>query len=422
MAGKRENFLFSKLFFVLVLVSLFVYCGNSQGKFSGEYELNSGNTILKLTFSEDSNGLLKGTLSGNNGVSFTLEGIAKGETAEGKCKGRGLKLFFEAKLKDNQLILDFIEPRKNNKPDYSKTKRLAFTKKPEGTEIANKIIPQNTLPNKNDLENTENTKVNRNLSGENYSENLSSKTISNPSWGFNVKVSSGWKFKKGANAIILGHDRIAGAIFVFPHILNNISQVRNNLAQGISNESMRLYLSGNIVSVSNNILSGDYSGTLNGTPVKAKGYGTLSPHGEGAFIIAITTPDKYGKELVSAALLLTKRITYNKTQNTNLIQYFAGTWKTVTKNTETIAVLYPNGRFSMRYSSAYSGTNGGWGAAGDENSSGKWTVRGNRRQGVLILTYTNGGQETINYYVHTKNGETYWREYYFGGTLYWKVR
>ncbi len=422
MAGKRENLLFVKLFFILILASLFVHCGNSQGKFSGEYELNSGNTILKLTFNEDSNGLLRGTLSGNNGVSFTLEGIAKGETAEGECKGRGLKLFFEAKLKDNQLILDLIEPTKNNKPDYSKTKRLAFIKKSGTTEIANKVTPQNTLANKQVLGNTENTKVNSNPIRENHSENLSLKTISNPSWGFKVRVPEGWKFKKGANVIILGHNRIAGAIFVFPHILNNISQVRNNLAQGISNESMNLYLSGNIVSVSSSILSGDYSGTLNGTTVKAKGYGTLSPYGGGAFIIAITTPDKYGEELVSAALLLTKGITYTRTQNSNLMQYFAGTWKTVTKNTETIAVLYPNGRFSMRYSSAYSGNNGGWGAAGDENSSGRWTVRGNRRQGVLILTYASGGQETINYYVHTKNGETYWREYYFGGTLYWKVR
>jgi len=142
MAGERENFLFSKLFFVLVLVSLFVYCGNSQGKFSGEYELNSGNTILKLTFSEDSNGLLKGTLTGNNGINFTLEGIAKGETAEGECKGRGLKLFFEAKLKDNQLILDLIEPTKDNKPDYSKTKRLAFKKNQELLILQTKLPPK----------------------------------------------------------------------------------------------------------------------------------------------------------------------------------------------------------------------------------------------------------------------------------------
>lgn len=112
--------------------------------------------------------------------------------------------------------------------------------------------------------------------------------------------------------------------------------------------------------------------------------------------------------------------TQNNRENSGISQQFAGTWKNYTKYSETTAVLYSNGNFAIRKSSSYGGNNGEWGAASDNNSSGTWRINGNKRSGTLILTYTSGGQDYINYQVHSENGRIYWSEYYFDGDLYQK--
>ena len=409
----KKNLFSSKILMYLMFyltLFFFIYCGNSPNKerFTGDFELKSGKVLISLKLKQKRSGLVEGTLLSSNGTSFKLEGILKGESAEGECSGNGVKLFFEAKIRGEQLILDLIEQGKDKRPDYSKTRRLTFKK------ISSEGVKK---PGEN-LAKRREKQVSKDFIKHNKS--FSSKKIKNPSWGFNVLIPSDWKYRKEQNIIIVGHDKITGAIFIIPHLLTNISHLRSNLTQGISNENIRLYLTGNLSYVSKNIISGDYTGTMNGTQVKAKGYGTISPYGGGVYIIAIMTPDKYSQALVSSASFIAKNIEYKKAESSNLMQYFAGRWKTVTKNSETIAVLYPNGNFSMRYSNSYGGNNGEWGVAGDENSSGRWAVRGSRRSGVLVLTYQDGSQDTLNYYVHVKNGQTYWKEYYFGGTLYWK--
>ncbi len=256
------------------------------------------------------------------------------------------------------------------------------------------------------------------------SANLSKDFVTDPNWGFKVYVPSGWKYKKGNNNIMFGHDSIAGAIFVFPHISTNIGQVRNDLIKGISEKTLQLRLSGNISNITQNILAGDYTGIMNGEQVKARSFGTLSPHGGGAYIIAITTPAKYSQNLIGPARALASGIEYKKVAKSNISSHFAGRWKTWTKNSESTAVLYADGRFSMRNTSSYGGkagdVGGSWGTAADRDSSGRWSIRGNKSQGVLILTYNNGNQENINYRVHSKRGRTYWSEYYFDGVLYAK--
>ncbi len=411
-SSKQKSILFLNSFFLIIFVFFLSFC-NSSGKnnrFTGNYKIESNGVTVTLSLNQKSGGFVEGKLSSTKGAVFNLEGIVKGEAVEGECKGDNIKLFFEARIKDNKLILNLIEPGKDNKPDYNKTKILAFERvvnmqKKEFANNFSKGKKRNIIEKKSKIGET---------------ANLSNEVVTDPNWGYKITVPKGWKYKKNGNILMLGHNRIAGIIFVFPHMLNNISRVRNNLRQGISNKSMRLSLATSIVSKGNNILSGDYTGIANNSRVKARGYGTLSPYGGGAFIIAITTPEKFSQEITDAALILTKGIKYFKTNNSNIMQHFAGRWKTNTKNTETVTILYPDGRFIMQYSSSYSGQQGSWGVANGENNSGRWSVRGNKRQGVLILTYSNGEQENINYQVHIERGRTYWSEYYFGGNLYWK--
>ena len=41
---------------------------------------------------------------------------------------------------------------------------------------------------------------------------------------------------------------------------------------------------------------------------------------------------------------------------------------------------------------------------------------------MIIIRHANGNEETLEYRVHVEKGETYWREYWFNGKLYNKIR
>ncbi|WP_028862833.1 hypothetical protein [Psychromonas aquimarina] len=109
-----------------------------------------------------------------------------------------------------------------------------------------------------------------------------------------------------------------------------------------------------------------------------------------------------------------------------LLYKFAGRWANVSTNTMTNIYLRPDGIYEDAYESSYSGTfndqggyqTGSWGAAGTEQSGGRWRVEGGLRSGRLILTDPSGSKNVYNYQVHIENGEVYWGEYYFNGALY----
>jgi hypothetical protein len=84
----------------------------------------------------------------------------------------------------------------------------------------------------------------------------------------------------------------------------------------------------------------------------------------------------------------------------------------------------------MRHESSYGGQfhsgsgaqTGAWGAARDDTERGRWSARGTREQGVIVLTSESGTSSTVPYRVHVEKGQVYWREYFFDGELYQKQR
>lgn len=120
------------------------------------------------------------------------------------------------------------------------------------------------------------------------------------------------------------------------------------------------------------------------------------------------------------------RIDENNPSAQALLYKFAGRWANVTSNTMTNIYLKPDGTYEDAYESGYSGTfsdqggyqTGNWGAAGAEQSGGRWWVEGGLRQGKLILVDRSGTKHVYNYRVHIQRGEVYWGEYYFNGRLY----
>ena len=244
-------------------------------------------------------------------------------------------------------------------------------------------------------------------------------------WGFKFLSPPGWKFQKVPAGVILGHDTIAGMIIVLPHTAGNLQEVKNQMMQGLHEEGLDLSPAGGLRPSGNSVFAGDYAGLVRGEQAKALGLGTLSPFGGGAFIVALTTPDKFGRELPAAAEAIAGNMQFFRVEVSELMGFFAGNWVTMTKNTETRSTLTAGGEFYSGYESSYAGRfgdGGAWGTANAGSERGRWTVRGDKRQGIITITYQGGNQVQIQYRVHVENGETYWNEYWFNGELYGRQR
>jgi len=255
---------------------------------------------------------------------------------------------------------------------------------------------------------------------------LSGNEVGDPNWGFKFRAPAGWKFQKDQSTAILGHDTVPGMIIVMPHMGKSLDEVRNLMTEGLQEEGVQLNLAGALRSSGNNVLAGEYEGVYQGEQVKARGIGTASPYGGGAFIIALTTPSKFGGELAGAAEAIAGGMQYFRMEASDLMRQLSGIWVNMTKNTETRVGLSPSGQYFSNYESSYSGSfgseQGNWGTAGQSREDGRWTIRGNREQGTIIITMLNGNLMNIQYRVHVENGETYWNEYWFNGDLYGRQR
>jgi hypothetical protein len=253
--------------------------------------------------------------------------------------------------------------------------------------------------------------------------------VSDPSWRFSFTVPAGWKVHQETAGALLGHDTIAGLIMVLPHSAASLAAVGEEMLQGLVEESMELMVTGKLEQVAANTLGGACEEYVDGQQAKGRVLGVVSPSGGGAYVIAVSTPQAYRKELAAAADKVAKGMQFPKVDASELVRALAGTRVTMTTNTETKVTLAPNGQFSLYAESSYSGgfsdsggDAGGWGTAGSRESRGRWTVRGTRQKGVITLVYERGERADVAFSVHVENGETYRNEYWFDGELYGRQR
>lgn len=234
--------------------------------------------------------------------------------------------------------------------------------------------------------------------------------------------------QKSDKVAVLGNDAIAGAILVLPHMAVSLQEVQQQMLKGIAEEGINLSLTGELQPIGGSVVAGDYVGLYNGQQMKARGIGTFSPHGGGAYIIALAASERFTLELSGAAEAVAKGMQFFKVEVSGLMQQFAGTWVSYTRDTETKMTLMPSGDYLENYEASHSGQfrnqygdqTGYWGAARQNQGRGRWTVRGNREQGQIIITFQDGRQTTLEYRVHVEKGQTYWNEYLFNGELYSK--
>jgi hypothetical protein len=223
-------------------------------------------------------------------------------------------------------------------------------------------------------------------------------------------------------------------IVVAPHEAANLEQATAQMQEGITEEGVALYPAGAVARhEGENALVVEYSGVFEGQQAKARGIGTLSPHGGGAFILAITTPESFGPELTAAADEIAAAVRYFRVDVSDLVQHFAGRWASYSGNsgggTLSNLTFNPDGSFVDDSETSYNmnTSSDGWGtpdtnvgATGVNRSRARWTVRGTREAGLITIHLPDGGESTIEYRVFVERGQTYWTEYLFNGRHYAK--
>jgi len=258
--------------------------------------------------------------------------------------------------------------------------------------------------------------------------------VGNPGWGFKLEPPEDWKFQQDMSMAILGHDTIPGMIIVAPHEAADLEQATAQMQEGINEEGVALHPAGAVVRhESDNALVVEYSGIFEGQQAKARGIGTLSPHGGGAFILAISTPESFGPELTAAADEIVTAMRYFRVDVSDLVRHFAGRWASYSGNsgggTLSNLTFHPDGSFADASETSYNinYSSDGWGtpdtnvgATGVNSSRARWTVRGTRESGLITIHLPDGGESTIEYRVFVEKGQTYWTEYLFNGRHYAK--
>ena len=254
---------------------------------------------------------------------------------------------------------------------------------------------------------------------------LSKDVVGDPRWGFKFTLPKGWKVETGPKGAILGHDTVAGLIWVFPHSASSVQEVQKEMHAGIMEEDVQLRLFSKLESLGKNVVAGIFSGSYQGQQVKARGIGTLFPNGGGAYIVAMTVPNKFGSELENAANAVAKSMqpvpaqesagargtpgavapSDSGTQQLMLqmarVYYsFSSAGPSSSGGTERRVTLCPNGTYYSGSESSYSagaGTGGAWGAAGQQSGHGTWRVQGDANQGTLTTIDSRGKATEYRY-------------------------
>ena len=370
---------------------------------SGTYVLTAPMITMTLVLRQDTEGALHGTLSSTSGAQFQVDGEVRDGVGHGACVGtQGVSSYFRAYPDGEHLLVTLIEPGLNNALDWNDQPKLPFVRRSGGRGPA----PPATGPPPCPV-------------GLGETDAPTGDEVGHPSWSCTFRLPTGWRHQKGDQGARLEHNAIPGCVLVVPHHAANLHELQWGM-QRFQDETLALLLAGPLQPAGTTTLIGEYTGIAQGCPAQARAIGVLAPQEGGAYVIAITPPPGYGSALTTAAETVAGSLRGVPRDASDLVAHFAGTWVTVTRNTQTMVALYPNGTFAQRYDAGYSGGDqaGSWGVAREDHAQGLWAVRGTKQQGVLILTNPDGSQATVRYQVHVERGQIYWQEYFFNGELY----
>lgn len=204
-----------------------------------------------------------------------------------------------------------------------------------------------------------------------------------------------------------------------------MQEMMGMMQEGLQEEGVSLSLEGNPRQKGSNMLTGMCAGYVQGEQARGYVIGVLGSQGGGVFVLAVSTPQKLGQEIMTAADFLAGNTQFSrpKTGDSDLVRHFSGQWMwTNGYRTEWLS-FYPDGSFSNQYEASYSGNlsdgagnvTGNWGVANQERNLGRWSIQGNMDAGMITVINPDGSRTTYEYRVHVEKGQTYYREYKMNG-------
>ena len=230
---------------------------------------------------------------------------------------------------------------------------------------------------------------------------------------------------------MIGHDRTAGMVLVFPNQAADVGTLRAEMSRGLSEDGLWLAPREALKPFGSSGLAGPFTGRGGQGPLTAFGIGVCLPGG-GAYVLAVASPGAYSKSLERAAAGVARSIRplYGGggragerrgavPASTPLASHFVGLWKTCSRYTERTVRLNPDGTYYDSYVASYGGGDSAGIYGRGDRASGRWSVQGTRERGILLMT-DGEGTSRIEYHVHAEGGRVYWSEYYFDGVLYGK--
>jgi len=416
----------SRLFPILFmfLFPLQIEAGLFQHSYTGIYQSTTDDIILTLTIKQEGYDALTGTLKSSNGAQFILEGTVSEGIAAGVLSGNEGSFYFEAFIDGNDLTISLIEPDQFNMPDYNTAEYLVMSRTHQQPDTSQPQSAVQTSPR-------EQVKT---LPPERQSSNISPGTeiVKDDINGYSFNIPDGWVHQQGDGQILLGSNTIPGVISVFPHQAGNMQELLALMNQGIQEVGVLLSLSGEVQQKGSNLAQGDYHGTVQGEKARGYGIGLLSQYGGGIFVLAVSTPEKLGQEIRTAADYLAGNTQFSKrkTGDGDLVRHFSGEWAWTNGYRTEWMTFFPDGTYSDQSEASYSGNmtdgsgyiTGNWGVAGENSNRGRWSIRGNMDSGMITVINPDGSQTIYEYRVFIERGEKYYREYLLNGYHYRKQK
>ncbi|NOY22435.1 MAG: hypothetical protein GXO70_02830 [Acidobacteria bacterium] len=229
---------------------------------------------------------------------------------------------------------------------------------------------------------------------------MNGRTISDAQAGVTFTVPSGWTAKSNAQGYILVSKTYKGLIAITANPYHNLQELQAGAGEGIVDEEAGIQLMpvSQYERIGSNGMGAIFSGQVNGQAARAYVAGLISPHpgAMGVTIIAMTSEAAYDGQYPRWAKAIAASIRFAAPQaDQALMAWFSAVYWAHSGSSSSYGgishdktwTFCANGRFTY-YSENSASVTGMYGSASSDNSQGTWTIRGNRKQGVITLTFT----------------------------------
>ena len=422
---------------VIFIIGAAVFAGASFAQnYRGTWTMSSGATKLTVVLNQGTGGQVTGTLSSSTGAVFQLNGRVEEDVVMGTCQGPAGNSQFEASIEGSLLILTLIEVSATGEVT---SRSLEFTRAAGGT---NPSAALGLPPAQPGVADPKAQAANPKPAAPEPAPSApvapqppkgAGSPVSDPEMGISFTVPAGWSGQKQGDAIYLTSTGYKGFILIQRHAYNSLEQMANEASQGIVDEAAatRLMPVSQFQPFGKNGLAVEFSGVAQGRQARSYAVGLIAPRGGGVTIMAATEAPSYTEAYAGFVRTIATGLTFisaapsagtqaGGTSGTELMRYFAGEWYSYSSGstiyggagTERKMTLCPEGLY--RDSSEFSASGGGWGGAGAQAGWGRWTVQGDKVQGVILVTAPNGQSKRIPYRVVSKEEQTI----NFGGVVF----